>query len=187
MTDLPPSPISFLPVDLHRWDSGPGGDVLVVPVWSDVRPLRGPTGLLDWRLCGKISQMIREGRVSGSTGEKLLLVTGRLAWRRVLAVGVGASADFCEGDCRATLECALDAARGIGATHMAIALPGRDIDLVKPDLAMHCLLDAIEKSRDAHGSWLSALTVIDVPLAAKAMGDCSRSARLWSGSQHDGA
>ncbi len=178
MTDLAPSTITFLPVDLHRWDSGPGGDVLVVPVWSDVRPLRGPAGLLDWRLCGKISQMICDGRVSGSAGEKLLLVTGRLAWRRVLAVGAGASADFCEGACRATLECALDAARGIGATRIAIALPGRDIDLVKPDLAMHCLLDALETSRRAHGSWLSALTVIDVPLAAKAMGDCSRSVVL---------
>jgi hypothetical protein len=187
MTDPPPSRITFLPVDLHRWDSGPGGDVLVVPIWSDVRPLRGPTGLLDWRLCGKISQMIREGRVSGSTGEKLLLVTGRLAWRRILAVGVGASADFSAGACRATLDCALDAARGIGATHIAIALPGRDIDLVRPDLAMHCLVEAIEKSRCAHGSWLSALTIIDVPLAAKTMGDCSRSVLLRSGSQHDGA
>jgi hypothetical protein len=129
--------------------------------------------------------MIREGRVSGSTGEKLLLVTGRLAWSRVLAVGVGASADFSQSSCQAALECALDAARGIGATHMAIALPGRDIDLVRPDLAMYCLLDTIEKSRSAHGSWLSALTIIDVPTAAKAMDDCSRSVLLSSGSEHD--
>lgn len=176
MTDVPPSPITFLPVDLHRWDRGPGGDVLVVPIWSDVRPLRGPTGLLDWRLCGKLSQMIREGRVSGSTGEKLLLVTGRVPWHRVLGIGAGASAAFSDGVFRATLECALDAARGIGAVRIAIALPGRDIDLVKPDLAMHCLLETIEKSRCAHGSWLRALTVIDVPQAAKAMGDHPRSA-----------
>jgi hypothetical protein len=45
---------SFLPVDLLRWDRGPGGDALVVPVWSDVRPLRGAAGLLDWRLCGRL-------------------------------------------------------------------------------------------------------------------------------------
>ena len=59
-------PVAFLPIDLSRWDHGPGGDALVVPVWSDVRPLRGAAGLLDWRLCGRLSQMIREGRVSGA-------------------------------------------------------------------------------------------------------------------------
>jgi hypothetical protein len=175
MNDLVPSPITFLPVDLHRWDRCPGGDVLVVPIWSDIRPLRGPTGLLDWRLCGKISQMIREGRVSGVAGEKLLLVTGRVPWRRVLGIGAGSSGDFGDGACRATLDCALDAARGIGAAHVTIALPGRDIDLIKPDLAMHCLLDTVEQSHRSQGSWLRALTVIDVPLATKAMGDGSRS------------
>jgi len=174
----PPGPITFLPVDLHRWDRGPEGDILVVPIWTDVRPLRGPTGLLDWRLCGKLSQMIREGRVSGALGEKLLLVTSRLRWSRVLGIGAGPSIGF-GGDCyRAVVECALEAARGIGAAHVAIALPGRDIDLIKPDLAMRSLLEAIDKSHGEQGTWLRAITIIDVPQAAKVMGDSSRSGFL---------
>jgi hypothetical protein len=41
MSGLPASAITFLPIDLHRWDVGPGGDVLVVPIFSDVRPING--------------------------------------------------------------------------------------------------------------------------------------------------
>ncbi len=175
LSTLLPSPVTFLPVDLHRWDKGPGGDVLVVPIWSDIRPLRGAVGLLDWRLCGKISQMIREGRVSGSAGEKLLLVTGRVPWRRILGVGAGPSEVFGDGDCKAALQCALEAARGIGATRMAMAIPGRDMDLVKPEKALHCLIESVEASQ-AQGPWLQQLTVIDAPVAGKGMSDLSRDA-----------
>jgi hypothetical protein len=80
---LAASQIAFLPVDLGRWDRCPGGDALVVPLWTDVRPLRGAAGLLDWRLNGRLSQLLREGRVEGATGEKLLFVTSRVPWRRV--------------------------------------------------------------------------------------------------------
>jgi hypothetical protein len=174
MRGLLSSPVTFLPVDLRRWDEGPGGDVLVVPLWSDVRPLRGAAGLLDWRLCGKISQMIREGRMSGSAGEKLLLVTGRIPWRRILGIGSGPSDVFGDGACQATLECALEAARGIGAKSLAVALPGRDLDLVKPERAIRFLLDSLKKSHDAHGAWLQKLTVIDLPVATKLMDDAIR-------------
>ena len=72
---LAASQIAFLPVDLGRWDHCPGGDALVVPLWADVRPLRGAAGLLDWRLNGRLSQLLREGRLLGAAGEKLLFFT----------------------------------------------------------------------------------------------------------------
>ena len=100
---LAASQIAFLPVDLGRWDRCPGGDALVVPLWTDVRPLRGAAGLLDWRLNGRLSQLLREGRVEGATGEKLLFVTSRVPWRRVLTVGVGPTTSFSEDAFRASL------------------------------------------------------------------------------------
>lgn len=169
------APITFLPVDLYRWDHGPGGDALIVPVWSDIRPLCGAAGLLDWRLCGKLSQMIRDGRVSGALCEKLLLVTSRIPWQRVLAIGVGESTAFCEDAFRATIDCSLEALRGMGARAVAIALPGRDIDLIRPERAMGHFMDAIAQSEAANGTWLERLTVIDVLSAAKALGDAFRS------------
>jgi len=172
MSDL--VPINFLPVDLQRWDADPGGDVLVVPIWSDVRPLRGAAGLLDWRLCGKVSQMLREGRVAGSVGEKLLLLTGRVRWRPILGIGAGPSHAFGDGSCTAALDCALEAAHGLGTRQLALAIPGRDLDLVKPERAMQYLLESIEKSRLAHGAWLERLTVIDASTATKSMAELAK-------------
>ncbi|HEX7506404.1 MAG TPA: M17 family peptidase N-terminal domain-containing protein [Polyangia bacterium] len=167
-------PVAFLPVDLSRWDHGPGGDALVVPVWSDVRPLRGATGLLDWRLCGRLSQMIREGRVSGAVHEKLLLVTNRIPWRRVLAVGVGVSTAFDEDAFRSAIDCSLQALRGIGASSIAMALPGRDIDLIRPDRAARQFMEVLAQSEQSGGAWLERLTVIDAPSASKSLGDAFR-------------
>jgi hypothetical protein len=159
---------SFLPVDLLRWDRGQGGDALVIPVWSDVRPLRGAAGLLDWRLCGKLSQMLRDGRFSGTVGEKLLLATGRIPWQRVLAVGVGESIAFGEGSFAEAISCCLEALRRLGVHSMAIALPGRDIDLLRPDQAMRGFLAGLAESERSAGPWLERLTVIDAAPSAKA-------------------
>jgi hypothetical protein len=166
-----PSPLNFLPVDLFKWDHGPGGDALVVPVWSDVRPLRGAAGLLDWRLCGRLSQLIRDGRLVGDAREKLLLVTGRVPWRRVLAVGIGDSSSFTEETFRVVIDCTLEALRGIGATSAAIALPGRDIEKIRADRAIQEFTDVLLENRQIRGEWLTSLTLIDAPLASKTMSD----------------
>jgi hypothetical protein len=169
-------PTTFLPLELHRWDHGPRGDALIVPVWSDVRPLRGAAGLLDWRLCGRLSQMLRDGRFSGAPGEKLLLATNRLPWQRILAVGVGESIAFGDQSFRSAIDCCLDALRRIGASSLAIAFPGRDIDLIRPDRAMRGFLDALAQSERKGGPWLERLTVIDTVPSAKASSDASRKA-----------
>jgi len=160
-------PTTFLPIDLHRWDRAPGGDALVVPVWSNVRPLRGAAGLLDWRLCGKLSRMLLDGWFVGNVGEKLLLATNRVPWQRVLAVGIGESTAFDPDHLRAALDCCLEALRRLGAKSMAIAFPGRDIDLVRPDLAMQTFREALAQSESSEGQWLERLTVIDGAPSAK--------------------
>jgi hypothetical protein len=160
-------PTVFLPVDLYRWDRGPASDAFIVPVWSDVRPLRGAAGLLDWRLCGRLSKMIRDGRFSGAVGEKLLLATNRIRWQRVLAVGMGESSSFGDEDLRQAMDACLEALRRIGGRSLAIAFPGRDIDLIRPDRAMRGFLDALANNEAASGEWLERLTVIDTAASAK--------------------
>jgi leucyl aminopeptidase len=172
---LAASQIAFLPVDLGRWDRCPGGDALVVPLWTDVRPLRGAAGLLDWRLNGRLSQLLREGRVEGATGEKLLFVTSRVPWRRVLTVGVGPTTSFSEDAFRASLGAVLDAFRGLGIQSAGLAPPGRDMDRITPERALRVLLSVAEQREEQYpGTGLNALTIIDVPLAIKAMAETVR-------------
>ncbi len=66
------------------------GDSLAVFCWSDVRPLRGAAGFVDWRLCGALSHAIEEKQFAGDLGEVVLMpVGGRLGKRRLFLFGLG--------------------------------------------------------------------------------------------------
>src|SRR5512138_627060 len=53
------------------------------------RPLQGLAGFADWRLCGLISRVIREGSYRPDTGEALLLPSGgRIAVPRIFCLGL---------------------------------------------------------------------------------------------------
>jgi hypothetical protein len=88
---------------------------------------------------------------------------------------VGLSTAFDEDAFRSTIDCSLQALRGIGASSVAMALPGRDIDLIRPDRAMRHFMDVLAQSERPGGVWLERLTLIDVPSASKAIGDTHRS------------
>jgi hypothetical protein len=73
-------------------------DTIVVLVPQDERPLRGDAGRIDWRLCGRISEQLSSGYVSGVAGETVLLPAGRpLRAPRLLLVGVGPSRRLMQG------------------------------------------------------------------------------------------
>jgi hypothetical protein len=155
---------AVLPVDLGRWDQAPGGDLIAVAVWSDVRPLRGAAGLCDWRLCGALSQRLREQHFAAERGEKLLVPTRRLPWRSVLAVGLGEAARFSEDGYLAGLETTFETMAGLGLTTLALALPGRDLDLIAPERAAVLLRAAI-----ASHERISEVTIMDTSAALKAI------------------
>lgn len=65
-------------------------DALCVFVSEDERPLRGAAGLVDWRLCGRLSRVLEDGFFTGTKDDALLLPTdGQLYVPRVFAVGLG--------------------------------------------------------------------------------------------------
>jgi hypothetical protein len=158
--------IAVLPLELARWDQSPGGDLCVIPIFSDVRPLRGAAGLCDWRLNGHLSERLREERFSCERGERLLLPTRRLPWRAVLALGLGASHDFDDQRFRDALDTAFAVMKGLGVATVAAALPGRDTGKVDPERAVTLFREVA-----AERQHVTALTLMDTAAALKIMSE----------------
>ena len=169
--------IGFLPVELPRWDQAKGADILAVGFWSDVRPLRGAPGLLDWRLCGKLSAWVVAGKLAGGDGEQMLFPSGgRLPWKLVLLLGLGKRGDFTEKKFRAVVHRLVKTMRGLHVSRAAMALPGRGegpaASAVVP--ARRALDLVIHESEEVQPGVLRELVVIDSPAAHKEMADLLR-------------
>jgi hypothetical protein len=71
------------------------GDAVAALFFHDARPLRGPGGLLDWRLNGALTRQLRQGVCSGRAGEHLLVPNnGKVGASWVLFIGGGNWADL---------------------------------------------------------------------------------------------
>lgn len=65
-------------------------DVVAVPLFSGERPLRGGVGRADWRLCGKLSELVAAERLRGEPREAALVATfGGLRAPLLLVLGAG--------------------------------------------------------------------------------------------------
>jgi hypothetical protein len=119
--------VSFLASDLGKWDQLENApETLVLPFFSDERPLRGAAGLCDWRLCGRLSRLLAAGRVAGKLGEATMYPPGRrLPFARLVLVGLGPADRFDE---RAATEAAklIDGKmKKLGVARYALVPPGR--------------------------------------------------------------
>lgn len=116
-------------------------EILVLPFFSDERPLEGAAGLIDWRLCGALSRRLMSAYIDGHFGEKALVaVPSKLKSDALLLVGLGVSAAF--GEERAGTACALiaDALNESKVSAAALVLPGRSMDLLPALQAMQIWL-----------------------------------------------
>lgn len=133
--------VSVLPLDLARWDEVQR-DALVLPVFTNDRPLRGAAGLVDWRLCGRLSRLLKSERADGRAGETLLLPPGRrLQFSRVLWFGLGEAKGYTDDRFRRDIARILDVVARAGVTEWAIQLPGRASGLIGARRAIELLLE----------------------------------------------
>src|SRR5262249_39070271 len=79
-------------------------EVLACTVWTDARPAHGLAGLCDWRLAGKVSDLMRRGMITGAQGE-VVMVPGkpRLTFDKLLFFGAGPREAFDEDSFRAVV------------------------------------------------------------------------------------
>jgi hypothetical protein len=159
--------LSFLPPELGRWDSAEA-EAICVFVFEDQRPPRGAAGLLDWRLCGRLSRWMRQGRLSGRRGERLLApLAGRLPWPRLVVIGAGPQGSFEENVYRSCVRDALATLLGIGAGRYVLALPGRAEGRIAPRRALEIL-------REEGRAYNTEALVVEASAAQKEMAEAAR-------------
>ena len=140
--------LRFVAPDLRRLDQV-SSEVIVCGVWSDVRPLSGLACLLDWRLAGRMSALVRRGYLVGDLGEVVLIPTQpRLPYDKLLACGLGARAGFDEGTFRSVFELMLETLCGLHVKTAVIELPGRGSALLEPERAAEIFLEIVDAPRD---------------------------------------
>ena len=65
-------------------------ELLVTGFFQDERPLKGTSGLMDWRLNGTISQLLKRGKITGQWQESTLIPShGRVVAPWILLLGLG--------------------------------------------------------------------------------------------------
>jgi hypothetical protein len=107
-------------------------DLAVLPCFEDERPLQGLAGLVDWRMGGHLSALIRTGLCTGSMGEQVLLPGRRtLPMERLVLLGLGASDAFDRARAEAVGEGLVILVERLAPRDVLVAMPGR-----VPDRAM---------------------------------------------------
>jgi hypothetical protein len=140
--------LHFVQPDLRAIDASPA-EVIACTVWQDERPLRGLAGLLDWRLSGRLSVLARSGFLRGELGE-VLLVPGRpkLAFEKVLVLGVGPRTAFDDTVVRATLARLKAALEGLKVKRAIVELPGRSSGALESERAAELLVEQAPAALD---------------------------------------
>jgi len=97
-------------------------EIAVAGFFSDDRPLRGGAGRMDWRLCGRVSELLLSGRMLGVRGEAVLVPSmGALLAERVLVLGLGPRAGFSVAAAQDAMREACERCRLLGLRDLAIA------------------------------------------------------------------
>jgi hypothetical protein len=133
--------LSVLPLDLARWDET-ARDCLVLPVFKDDRPLRGAAGLADWRMCGRLSRLLKDGKANAAQGEAMMLPPGRrLPFARILWFGVGDAKGYSDERFHVDLDWIMTVVGKAGVKDWALQPPGRASGLIGARRAVELMLE----------------------------------------------
>jgi leucyl aminopeptidase len=153
-------------------------EVVACAIWRDERPVRGLAGLLDWRLAGRVSRLLRERFLKGELGEVLCLPgRPRLPFDKVVVVGAGERAAFDDEAFRAATGAILRTLEGLKVERAVVELPGRAGEHVAPERAAELLFESTRDS-DAHDTWFLVETAQGQAKIASRASDERRRAKV---------
>jgi hypothetical protein len=144
--------LRFVIPELRRLDEV-GTEVLAFGLFSDERPPHGTAGLVDWRLSGQVSRLMRQTFVTGARGEVVMLpLRPRLPFDKALLFGLGRRDAFSDTVFREVTAHMLKAMEGLCARSAVVELPGRHRSVIDPERATDILLE-LAGGRTEHDVW----------------------------------
>jgi hypothetical protein len=166
--------VTFLASELSRWDqlgdSGQLPEALVLPFFSDERPLRGAAGLCDFRLCGRLSRLLLRQKVAGDLAEATLYPPGaQLPFSWLLLFGLGLQSMFDEATARHAGRRIIEVVERLGLKRYAIVPPGRSTGRLSARQALSIFL-----AEAAAGRSLQELVVVESTAGQKEAADLGR-------------
>lgn len=144
--------LRVMPPELQRLDET-RVELCACAIWSDQRPARGLAALLDWRMGGALSALMKSGVLRGDLGEALLS-PGKpvLAFEKVLVLGLGPRAAFGEDVFRNVLDRLATALEGLRVRRAIVELPGRSCDAIDARRASEIVRQTLD-GRPQHDAW----------------------------------
>ena len=121
-------------------------DTLLVSHFDDERPLRGVGGLLDWRLNGKLSNLVLQGMTTGVWGEQLLYPQGeRVPFNNLIYFGLGDRTKYNSTRFKEISNRMLRTVMRLQIWSFAMTLPGRDAVKLVPRQAIELWLSELQR------------------------------------------
>lgn len=116
-------------------------DLVAAAFFAGDRPLRGDAGRADWRLCGLVSDLLRDGHLAGAAGEAALVASARgLRSPRLLLLGLGERAELDEEQVESAAREAVGRAVRLGCRSLALSPPGAFAGMLQPDRVLEASL-----------------------------------------------
>jgi hypothetical protein len=144
--------LRFVTPELRRLDEV-ASEVLACGVFSDERPHHGAAGLIDWRLSGVISRLVRRSFMTGKRGEVVMIpLRPKLPFDKALLFGLGPHAEFDDDTFRTVTEHILTVMEGLCARSAVVELPGRHCGAIDAERATDILLE-LASTRPEHDAW----------------------------------
>ncbi len=175
--------IQFVKPDLHALDLI-RAEALVICLFQDERPPRGLAGLLDWRLCGRLSDLLIAQHVTGVAGEAVLFPSyGRLPFGRVCSFGLGEAADFTPARVREVSGQLSTSLHKLRVASFVMALPGSPRTTIAPRVRLELLLEELTRvfGADDSGAGVDAFIVEPSEVHRELAEVVSVATRRWRG------
>jgi Cytosol aminopeptidase family, N-terminal domain len=127
-------------------------ELLACCMWSDVRPVQGVAGLVDYRMAGRLSGLSRESFALGVLGEVVCMPgKPKLPFDKVLVFGLGPKAEFTESVYERAVRHISETLERLRVARAVVELPGRADESLPPERAATLLVSSVPG--DVHDAW----------------------------------